>query len=406
MYGKAKTETRKAFDGEGIVDFEEFEETFLIEADKRGAGVHFRWKTEEIRADGSVPEEEFPFTRLCEPGQEEAYVLLKKNEKIAALEAKFKEQVEIIRKSFTTVKARGKEADLCIKLSDEKHALESGFDKAVNDLRAACDAFDKREKLFLDTRAQAVSLLTHWLGPNPMNKVYTVLSEVGPKNAWKKLKDSYESEALSRAHRKSVIARMARLKFSSKMGKVVDHMAYLDKLNRSLIRANQGQTDDQLVDYLLDSIERSKEAMSLYGSAIDYIENANLNRTDAVALLTRIEHSKDAQAEIRGLRQSSHGAQFATARGEYAGTASARRDKKGKKDKKRKAGEDKSGGEGKKQKTSLECSRCGGDHFRRNCKEVVFCQPCNTDTHDGKMCWKTHPEKAPKFFKRKVGKRN
>jgi hypothetical protein len=412
MSAKQQQESRK-FNGDGVVEFETFREDLLIEADKRGCRQHLQWNADEVREDQSVPEEVFPFERQCIPGQEEALALIQKQDKIARLEAKYIEQVELVRGGFAGAKRLEEETKLLIMKQNEIVNLENGFDKAVNDLKSACDLYDKRLKLFQDQRAAAVHLLKNWLGQNPLNQIYLVLKDVGPKNAMKKLADSYDCEAQTAQYYNSVSKKVTALIFSNSVGKVVDHMALLDKWNAALVRMGKGYTDDQLLHYMLDAIRRGNEKVNkLYRRAVEHIFMNDSKRKDAIDLLIRVEHAKGADAELTGERQNSAGAMFVRSK-EFAGTATAEKDKKrgskrrgdhgsGDGGKKSKGGEQKPAAA----KVPPECSRCGStEHFRKDCEAEVFCKPCNVDTHAEKACWKTHPEKMPHFFK-KVGKKN
>jgi hypothetical protein len=419
MSVKNNQENKKnKFNGEGVVDFELFSLEFKDEANKRGCGNHFIWKPEDVNDDGTVPEETFLHNRPCPPGQEQAFALTKKGERIAAIEKAHKRQVRVLKQTYPAGEVlRKKIAEQKNNLIENISKQEIGFEKTFYELCAACDAYDKQEKLFNDTRAQAVSVLKQWLGPNPMNQIYNVLNELGPKNAWKRLVDSYDSEAQTSIYLNSVSTMMNNLKFSKTLGsgKVVDHMAYLDRLNSTLVRKGRGKSDGELMQHLVSAIQRSKEAMDLYGSALQSIFNENKQRTAAIDLLTRVEHERDAIAQMNGERKNSAGAQFAKVQGAFAGTASTSRDheKKGRRGKKRKHN---GGGDNKGKKNSIsaesqsssgggatpankkkkrECTRCGGDHLRPDCEEEVFCTPCNSNTHSEGMCWKKHPEKNP-----------
>lgn len=399
-YGKDK------FNGEGVEEFEMFAEEFHVEAAKRGCDHHFRWTDEEVGEDNSVPEEEFVLTRPCPIGQEEATCLANKEANIAELNERRERQLAAINAGFTVAARRAEErTKLIVKCEDELGALNKGFLKTVMEMRSACDLHDKNEKLFLEQRAQAMSLLNQWLGPNPYNKIHNVLVDIGPKNAWKVLVDSYEAEASTDLYLNTVQTKMDTLVFSKGMGKVADHMAYLDRLNTPFVKLRRPVADGQLMNYLYKAIKRSKDAQHIYGKAIDHIFMAGVTRIPALELLTRVEHEHESKAEINGDRPNTAGAQFAHAKA-YAGTASAQQNKK-----KRRAedgGHSSGGAPAKKTATGSRkkyCIKCGGPHWKKDCTETVFCKSCNVDTHSEGTCFKLHPELIPaEFKKRKVGK--
>lgn len=395
---------KSPFNGEGVAEFDEFCDKFHVEADKRGCDQHFKWEAKEVSGvDNTVPEEVFPYIRPCAAGREEEFALEKKEAKLTALEVKFLRQVKRTKKLFKG-KDLGKEkrkavAALLTKLEDDKAAIENGFDKTVHDLKSACDLHDRKEKLFMDARAQAIALLHQMLGDHPMSMIYLILKHVGPKNAWKRLVDIFDLESQTDLYLSSVTTKMGALVFSRKLGKVSDHIAFLDKLNSALVRRGRPISDGQLMNYLIEAIRRDKDALALYGEGIRSIFMENKPRHVAIALLTRIEHADEVNAEVMGKKINSAGAQFACVQGAFAGTASTSKGKSNGKRKSRVVEGKESGG------ADRECSRCGSkDHLRRNCEEEVYCKPCNVHTHSEKCCWKLHPEKIPPNFKRfKVG---
>lgn len=407
MSGKNENKFWK-FNLEGVIEFEGFSESLFVEAAKLGCDQHFRWKEEDVNStDKSVPEEEFPHKRQCEPGQEEAYARIQKDAKLVRLKDKYDTQRRRAVKVYTGTKLKEKKADLLNDYEDKKEELESGLEKSINDVKAACDLFDRKEKLFKDSKAQALALLNRWCGPSARSIIYHALNEGKPKNAWKMLVDYYDTESDTDIFLNSVVTMMSTLKFGKKLGKVVDHMAFLEKLNTSLLRRGRPIHDGQLLQYLIEAMRRNTEAMKLYGPAIDNIFMENKTKKQAMELFIRIEHAKDAEAEIKGEKTNSAGAQFATVKA-FAGTASARNDKK----RKREQGAEKpdgaskgSGGAGRK-KVKVKCFRCGGDHMRRGCTVDVHCGTCDVDTHADCVCWKAHPELMPDFGKKKVGKRD
>lgn len=397
----SKSNDNKKFNGEGVAEFEEFVYNFHVEANKRGCDQHFTWKTEDVKADKSVPEEEFPYKRVCAAGKEEECAKEKLSEAHLSLDNKYKIQLEDVQAVFVGNVKLKREYELRSKWQDAKANLELGFDKTVQDLRAAGDLHDRKEKLFTDARAQAVSLLVQWLGPSPFGIIQIRLEKVGPKNAFKKLVDDYEAEAGTNEYLSTVMSRMSNLVFSDSLGggKVSDHMGFLDKLNNVLVRKGKGINDGQLLNYLMDSIKRNKDALTLYAKGIEHIFLDDKDRKSAIDLLIRIEHAHETEAEMKGKRTNFAGAQFARVQGAFAGTASASKDKSNGKRKSRAIEVKESGG------AERECGRCGSkDHLRKECQEEVYCKPCNKHNHSERMCWKQHPEKIPSHFKRfKVG---
>lgn len=404
MYGR-KSEGKLVFNGEGVMNFEEFREALLIKADEKSCGQHFRWNPEDVLPDGSVPEERLLYERECARGMEEEFARATKDAQIARLDEVFQRKVEAVEDGYNAGAERRKEiAKLSLKLIDDREAYENGFQKAVSDLRAATALFDKREKEFNDSRAMAIGLLNSWLGPNPLNKVHLRLRDVGPKNAWKILVDEYTNEANTTLYINTVTAMMQNLMFDPKL-KVEDHMGMLDKWNATLVRNGQGMNDSQLLNYLINCIRRSTKALPKYEKVIDNILNWNLTREAAMTMLVSSEHRQYNEAQLRGEVTNVQGAQFATVRA-FAGAASASSQKR-KADGEGGHGNSKSP-RGAKNSGSLKCYRCGGPHARKDCTEKVFCKPCNVDTHSEGCCWKTHPELKKKFeaWKRdKVSKR-
>jgi Zinc knuckle len=397
----SKNNDNKKFNGEGVAEFEEFVYNFHVEANKRGCDQHFTWKTEDVKEDKSVPEEVFPYKRMCAAGKEEECAKEKFNETILILDNKYKIQLDDVQAVFVGNLLLKKEHELRTKWQDAKANFELGFDKTVQDLRAACDLHDRKEKLFTDARAQAVSLLVQWLGPSPFGIIQIRLEEVGPKNAFKKLVDDYDAEADTNEYLGTVMSRISNLVFSNSLGggKVSDHMGYLDKLNNVLVRKGKGINDGLLLNYLIASIKRNKDALALYSKGIEHIFLGNQDRRSAIDLLIRIEHAHETEAEMRGNRTNFAGAQFARVQGAFAGTATTSKDKSNGKRKSQVV-------EGKEYEGADHgCYRCGSsDHLRKDCKEEVYCKPCNLHTHSEKCCWKLHPEKKPSHFKRsKVG---
>jgi hypothetical protein len=403
MYGR-KTEGKQVFNGEGVMNFEEFREALLIKADEKSCGNHFRWKPEEVQLDGSVPEERLLYVRECAPGLEEEFAVARKDALLARLDQVYDLKVEAVEAGYVAGAERRKEiAKLDMKLIDDKELLENGLPKSVSDLRAATALFDKREKEFNDSKAMAVGLLNSWLGPNPLNKVHLKLRDIGPKNAWKMLVDEYTNEANTTLYINTVTAMMQTLVFDHKK-KVEDHMGTLDKWNATLVRNDKGMSSSQLLNYLIDSIRRSKAGMARYTKIIDNIMTWNLPRDQAITMLVSHEHREYNEAQLRGEATNAQGAQFAKVR-EFAGAAAVQT-------KKRKP---ESGGGGGSRKSprgdkgpgGLKCFRCGGSHLRKDCKEEVFCKPCNKNTHSEACCFKLHPELKEKFDKArrdKVGK--
>lgn len=398
-------DNKKIFNGEGVAEFEEFVDIFHVEANKRGCDQHFNWEPEDIsKEDKSVPEEIFPYKRICDAGKEEEFARKKLDEKLQVLDEKYLSQLSGIRKVYVgnrKVDRKVKELELKTKWEDAKASLEVGFDKTVHDLRAACDLHDRKEKLFDDAKAQAVSLLYNWLGSSSFSTIQEKLKTHGPKNAFKVLVDLYAAEADSNQYLSIVLSRMSSLVFSSTLGggKVSDHLAFLDKLNSVLVKKGKGLSDGSILGYLLDSIKRNKDALALYADGLTSIFNEDKTRQEAIKLLTRIEHAHEVNAELSGKRTNFAGAQFARVQGAFAGTASVNQ-AKGDRGKRKHDGGGKEGG------GVRECSRCGSsDHLRKDCHEEVFCQTCNKNTHSEKCCWTLHPEKIPPKFKRaKVGK--
>lgn len=397
------------FNGEGIEDFMRFEENFHVEAGRRGCDHHFVWKIEDVKADKTVPEEEFLGVRPCPPGQEEAYCLERKQFHVDQLTEKLEAQMEMLAEGFKGQELKQKEVGLRMKYQDDCSQLERAFDKTVADMRASCDLYERSKKLFLDLRGQAVALLTHWLGPNALNRIYKTLRDVGPKNAWKALVDIYNEEATSSMYLNTVTEKMGRLVFSKKFGTVADHMKHLDDLNAPLVRVGRPVDDLQLLSYLLNAIDRNKEAKQFYGEGASLILLQNLNRADAVLMLTRIELSHNSRVEASGERKSKVGAQYAKVSG-FAGAASVVKSN----GKKRKyeggsKGERSGGVKVKKEETDSSskatpfCTKCGGPHYRKNCEKEVYCSVHKCDTHSDGVCWDQHPELKPKFSK--VGNR-
>ena len=289
MFGR-KTESKNVFNGEGVSNFEEFRQVLLIKADEKSCGNHFRWKPEEVLADGSVPEERLHYARECAPGMEEAVATARKDALIARLDQGFALKVQAVEEGFNAGAERRKEmAKLNLKLIDDKESLESGFNKAVTELRASTALFDKREKEFNDSRAAAVGLLNSWLGPNPLNKIYLKLRDVGPKNAWKMLVDEYATEANTTEFINTQTAKMQTLFFNPKTaGRVEEHMSTLEKWNAPLVHCGQGMTQPQLLNYLLNAMRRNKTVFPLYEKAVDNIILWNLGRTEAMKMLVGV----------------------------------------------------------------------------------------------------------------------
>ncbi len=203
------------FNGEGVVEFESFSEGFYAEADKRKCKHHFEWTEEEIKEDKSVPEEEFKETRICPLGEELEHATKSKLAKIGRINEKYEKQSERVAKNYPKDKALQKLTDLLNDKENEVEKIESGFEKAVSDVKSAGDQFDKREALFKEGRANARTLLMQMLGPSPNNMIYNILKNVGPKNAWKHLVDFYDDESQTDIYLNSVTMKMSALKFSS-----------------------------------------------------------------------------------------------------------------------------------------------------------------------------------------------
>ena len=387
------------------MDFEELKEALQIKANEKSCGNHFQWRPEDVLPDGSVPEERLFYERECAPGMEEETARARKDAQVARLDEVFALKVAAVEDGYPAVAERRKEmSKLTLKLIDDKELLESGFSKAVSDLRAATALFDKREKEFKDSRAMAVGLLNSWLGPNPLNKIHLKMRDVGPKNAWKMLVDEYANEANTTLHATTMTAMMQNFVFDVKK-KVEEQMGILDKWNATLVRFNQGMTPAQLLNYLVNSIRRNKTAFQRYEKVIENILTWNLDREAAMNMLVSSEHRLHNEAQLRGEVTNVQGAQFATARGAFAGAAGAET-------KKRKPSDSGGGGGSRKsprgsKSGTLKCYRCGGPHSRKDCTENVFCKPCNVNTHSEACCWNTHPElkeKYEKWKRNKVGK--
>jgi len=314
-------EARVKFNGEGVSDFDLFAEKLQQEAAKRGCENHFQWKEDEINTHGNVPEEVFLFTRKCAIGEEDDYAEQVKEAKIETLKETFETQLARLTELYKKDELKYKKADLETKLENDINVIENGFEDAVDKVKAACDLFDKKEKLFKETLAGAINLLNTWLGPNPRNRIWVTLRDHGPKNAWKQLVDGYNDESQTSEYLNNVTTKMSRLQFSKDLGKVGDHMAWLDRQNEALVRRGRPISDGELLRYLIDAIKRDKDATEMFKDEIKHMYMDNLDRAASMALLIRTENSAAQDAEMNGRRTNSAGAKFAKVQGAFAGTA-------------------------------------------------------------------------------------
>ena len=395
MSSKSFNGTNAKFDGGGPVEFNVFLEAFLIEADKRKCKRHFVWKESDIKEDKTVPEEEFVEVRICPLGKEEEHALAIKEEKITRLKKKFKRQYKRISEAFKGKERKKEQTRLANKVEDDIESVNGAFEKSVNDVKSAGDQFDKREREFKEDRATAVALLRSWLGSRPLNIIYEALNKLGPKNALKALKDEYVNPTLINHYLNSITTKMSNLKFTKDMGLAKDHMAWLDKENEILLSHGRGLNDGQLMNYLIKAIDRNKEAKALYSDAITNAKYSKSDREETMEMFKIAEDERDLDAEVKGQKVNYAGAKFVT----FAGSATV-----GRKGKKRSASSEESKSETQAKKGKPFCTRCGGDHYRHSCKEEVYCKPCETDQHGGNVCWKTHPEHAPAWLKKKLAR--
>ncbi len=400
------------YNGGTFEDFVQTIEDLHVQAGTKGVDEHIQWKPEDIRPDGSVPEEVFLQTRPCEPGKEEETCHEKYVANLKRLDEKFKAQKQLIKAAYKEEELQGQKiCDLRLKFQNDCDLLERGFDKTVQEMRSSCDLYDKAKQKFSDQRATAVALLNSWFGPGPKNKIYKILNEVGPKNALKRLVDEFYDEAGTSDFLNTTTIKMSTLIFDpKKIGCAANHMRLLDDLNAPLVRAGQPISDGQLLAHLMSAMDRHAEAKKTYAEAVGLIRLQDIGRADAMRMFARIELSQLNKADLNGERKSKVGAQYAKVKG-FAGAAAVQKIKKGKRKREEGSGGGKSDSGGKKPKADSGggskatpfCNKCGGPHWRKDCTETVYCSKHKSDHHSDDVCYDQHPEMRPKYHK--VGNR-